>query len=66
MRLSEHVYSTISSTKGPLLFGEYVFSARVGEVVAVFFADGTETEGEVLKTGKDSVFLRAYGKRGSP
>jgi V/A-type H+-transporting ATPase subunit B len=62
MRLSEHIYRTISSIRGPLMFVEGVFSARVGEVVGVVYPDGKEMEGEVLKIDKDSVLIQVYGE----
>ena len=62
MRLSEHIYTTISSIRGPLLFVEKVFSARVGEVVKVVFPDGKEMEGEALKIDRDSVLIQVYGE----
>ncbi len=62
MRLSEHIYTTISSIRGPLLFVEKVFSARVGEVVKVVFPDSKEVEGEVLKIDRDSVLIQVYGE----
>jgi V/A-type H+-transporting ATPase subunit B len=62
MRLSEHIYTSISSIRGPLLFVEKVFSARVGEVVKVIFPDGKEIEGEALKIDKDSVLIQVYGE----
>lgn len=62
MRLSEHIYTTISSIRGPLLFVEKVFSARVGEVVKVIFPDSKEMDGEVLKIDRDSVLIQVYGE----
>ena len=62
MRLSEYIYSTISSIRGPLLFVEKVFNARVGEVVRVRFPEGKEMEGEVLKIDGDTVLIQAYGE----
>ena len=48
MRLSEHIYSTLSTVAGPLLFVEGVFSARIGEVVRVLTPDGREMDAEVV------------------
>jgi len=62
MRLSEYIYSTISSIRGPLLFVEKVFNARVGEVVRIRFPEGKEMEGEVLKIDGDTVLIQAYGE----
>lgn len=61
MRLSEHIYSTISSIRGPLLFLERVLSARIGEVVRILYPDGTEKGGEVLKIEGDAVLIQVYG-----
>ncbi len=62
MRLSEHIYTTISSIRGPLLFVERVFSARAGEVVNVRYPGGEEMEGEVLKVDGDLVLVQVYGE----
>ncbi len=62
MRLSEHIYTTISSIRGPLLFAEKVFRARVGEVVRVVFPDSKEMEGEVLKIDGETVLIQVYGE----
>lgn len=64
MRLSEHIYRTISSIRGPLLFVERVFNARIGEVVRVIFADGTAMAGEVLKIGSHTVLIQVFGETG--
>lgn len=62
MRLSEHIYSTISSIRGPLLFVDKVINVRVGEVVRVVFPDSKEMEGEVLKIDRDSVLIQVFGE----
>lgn len=62
MRLSEHIYRTISSIRGPLLFVEKVFSARIGEVVRIIYPDGRSMDGEVLKIDGDVVLIQAYGE----
>jgi V/A-type H+-transporting ATPase subunit B len=62
MRFSEHIYTTISSIRGPLLFVDKVFNARVGEVARVVYPDGKELEGEVLKIEGDSVLIQVYGE----
>jgi V/A-type H+-transporting ATPase subunit B len=61
MRLSEHIYSTVSSIAGPLLFVQGVFSARIGEVVRVVSSDGKLLEGEVLEIEGDNVLIEVYG-----
>lgn len=61
MRLSEHIYRTISSIKGPLVFVERVFSARVGEVVGLVYPDGRRMDGEVLKIDRSTVLVQVYG-----
>lgn len=60
MRLSEHVYRSISSVRGSLLFVEKVFSARIGEVVRIII-EGQEMEGSVLRIERDAVLIQVYG-----
>ena len=62
MRLAEHVYRTISSIRGPLLFVEEVVSVRSGEVVEIVFPDGAVMEGEVLKIDGATVLIQVYGE----
>ncbi len=61
MRLSEHLYKSISTVRGPLLFVEKVFSARIGEVVRIITPEKTTMEGEVLKIEKDTILIQVYG-----
>jgi V/A-type H+/Na+-transporting ATPase subunit B len=61
MRLSEHIYRTISTVAGPLLFVKNVFSARIGEVVTVHAPDGRDMEAEVLEIDGDTVLVEVYG-----
>jgi len=61
MRLSEHIYSTLSTVAGPLLFVEGVFSARIGEVVRVLTPDGREMDAEVLEIDGNTVMIEVYG-----
>jgi V/A-type H+-transporting ATPase subunit B len=61
MRLSEHSFSTLVSVQRPLIFVERVIQARMGEVVAIVFPDGSETEGEVLKIQDDTVLIQTFG-----
>ncbi len=61
MRLSEHIFSTILSIKGPLIFLEKVMEARMGEMVTIVFPDGRETEGEVLKIEGHTVLIQIFG-----
>jgi len=61
MRLSEHIYSTLSTVAGPLLFVESVYSARIGEVVKVLTPDGREMDGEVLEIDGSTVMIEVYG-----
>ncbi|HSD94911.1 MAG TPA: hypothetical protein VLA94_05745, partial [Syntrophales bacterium] len=61
MRLSEHIYRTISTVAGPLLFVQYVQSARIGEVVTVHAPDGRRMEAEVLEIEGDTVLVEVYG-----
>jgi V/A-type H+-transporting ATPase subunit B len=62
LRLSEHVYRTVTSISGPLLFAERVFSARLGEEVRVIFPDGRSSDAEVLEIDGDTVLIEVYGE----
>lgn len=62
MRLSEYIYKTISSIRGPLLFVEKVFCARIGEVVKIAYPDGSIMEGEVLRIQGETVMIQVYGE----
>ena len=61
MRLSEHVYRSVSSLAGPLLFVRNVIAARIGEVVKVITDEGRQMTGEVLRIEGDSVLIQLYG-----
>ena len=61
MRLSEHIYRTISTIAGPLLFVENVQAARIGEVVIVHTPDGKHMEAEVLEIDGDTILVEVYG-----
>jgi V/A-type H+-transporting ATPase subunit B len=61
MRLSEHIYRTISTVAGPLLFVQNVQSASIGEVVTVYAPDGRRMEAEVLEIEGDTVLVEVYG-----
>ena len=61
MRLSEHIYRTVSSLAGPLLFVRDVFAARIGEMVRIISDDGGNTAGEVLGIEGDKVLVELYG-----
>jgi len=62
MRLSDHIYRTISKITGPLLFVDKVFSARIGEEVKVVAPDGRLIDGEVLEIDRDTVLIEVYGE----
>jgi V/A-type H+-transporting ATPase subunit B len=62
MRLAEHIYRTISSIRGPLLFVERVFNARIGEVVRIVYPDGHAMAGEVLKIAGRTVLIQVFGE----
>ncbi len=62
MRLAEHAYRTVTSIRGPLLFLERVFSARIGEVVRINQPGGETVEGEVLRIEGHSVLLQLFGE----
>ena len=61
MRLSEHIYRTVSSLAGPLLFVRDVFAARIGEMVRIITDEGREIAGEVLGIEGDKVLVELYG-----
>jgi V/A-type H+-transporting ATPase subunit B len=61
MRLSEHIYRTISTIAGPLLFVESVQEARVGEMVSVHTPDGRDMEAEVLEIDGKTTLVEVYG-----
>lgn len=61
MRLSEHVYRTVASVAGPLLFVEGVLAARAGEHVKVIYPDGRAADAEVLEIREDTVLIEVYG-----
>lgn len=62
MRLSDHVYRTVSSIRGPLVFLDRVREARFGEVVRIVAPDGTSLEGEVIKIDGDTVLVQLFGE----
>ena len=62
MRLSEHMYRTISSIHGPLLFVERIGNARIGEVVRIMYPDGHAMAGEVLKIAGQTVLIQVFGE----
>ena len=62
MRLSEHIYRTVSSLAGPLLFVKNVFAARIGEMVKVLTDEGRQLAGEVLGIEGDRVLIELYGE----
>jgi V/A-type H+-transporting ATPase subunit B len=61
MRLSEHQYRSVSAIRGPLLFLEKVFAARLGELVRIESPDGRSLNGEVLKIFGDQVLIQVFG-----
>lgn len=61
MRLAEHRYRTITAVRGPLLFLERVFAARLGELVTIVAPDGRALDGEVLKIDGDHVVIQVFG-----
>jgi V/A-type H+-transporting ATPase subunit B len=62
MRLAEHRYRSISSIRGPLVFVEQVFQARIGETVTLIAPDGKRLAGEVLKIDGRQVLLQVFGE----
>ena len=61
MRLSEHIYRTITTIAGPLLFVQNVQNVRIGEVVNVIAPDGRRMEAEVLEIDGDTTLVEVYG-----
>jgi len=61
MRLSDHVYRTVSSIRGPLLFLDRVRQVRFGEIVRITGPDGETLEGEVIKIEGDTVLVQVFG-----
>jgi len=62
MRLAEHCYRSISAIRGPLVFVEQVFAARIGETVTLQAPDGQQLEGEVLKIDSEQVLIQVFGE----
>ena len=62
MRLSEHIYRTTSSIRGPLLLAEHVSAARIGEVVRIVYPGGEVAEGEILKIDGEAVLIQVFGE----
>lgn len=62
MRLAEHAYRTVSALRGPLLFLEQVFAARIGELVTITAPDGRRLDGEVLKAEGGQVLVQLFGE----
>jgi len=61
MRLAEHQYRSVSAIRGPLLFLDRVFAARLGELVRIETADGQSLSGEVLKIFGEQVLVQVFG-----
>lgn len=61
MRLSEHLYRSVSTLRGHLIFVEKVFSVRIGEVVKIITPEGITMEGGVLRIERDTVLIQVYG-----
>lgn len=62
MRLSEHIYRSISSIRGPLLCLDHVRQVRFGEVVRIEGPGGELLEGEVIKIEGDTVLVQVFGE----
>lgn len=62
MRLSEHIYRTVSGIAGPLLFVEDVFGARMGEALRIEAAGMAALEAEVLEVSGGTVLAQVYGE----
>jgi V/A-type H+-transporting ATPase subunit B len=61
MRLSEHLYRTVSTIAGPLLFVQNIQTARVGEMVIIQTPDNRRMEAEVLEIDGDTALIEVYG-----
>ena len=61
MRLAEHQYQTVKTVRGPLVFLERVFQARLGELVRIITPEGDQLNGEVLKISEDQVLIQVFG-----
>ncbi|PLX73968.1 MAG: V-type ATP synthase subunit B [Desulfuromonas sp.] len=61
MRLAEHSYRTVTSVRGPLVFLDRVFAARLGEQVCIEAPDGRQLGGEVLKIDQQRVLVQVFG-----
>jgi V/A-type H+-transporting ATPase subunit B len=61
MRLTEHRYRTVTAVRGPLLFLERVFAARLGELVTIVAPDGRRLDGEILKIDGGNVVVQVFG-----
>jgi len=53
MRLSEHIYRTISSIRGPLLQAERISAARIGEWCASAFLVERRQKGKYSRSTGD-------------
>ncbi|MHB8881725.1 MAG: V-type ATP synthase subunit B [Thermodesulfovibrionales bacterium] len=62
MRRSEHVYRSISSISGQLIFLQGVVSARIGEVVTVTSPGGVSLDAEVLEIEGETVLIEVFGE----
>jgi len=62
VRLAEHSYRSISTIRGPLVYVEKVFQARIGETVTLQSPDGHYLEGEVLKIDDRQALVQVFGE----
>jgi V/A-type H+-transporting ATPase subunit B len=62
MRLAEYQYRTVTAVRGPLLFLEQVFAARLGELVTIVAPDGRQLDGEILKIDGGNVVVQLFGE----
>ena len=62
MRLAEHCYRSICAIRGPLVFVERVFTARIGEAVTILAPNGQALDGEVLKIDTEQVLIQVFGE----
>jgi V/A-type H+-transporting ATPase subunit B len=62
MRLAEHSYRSLNAIRGPLVFVERVFNARIGETVSLVAPNGQSLAGEVLKIDNEQVLIQVFGE----
>ncbi len=62
MRLSDHVYRTVATIRGPLIFLDAIRQVRFGEIVRIASPEREILEGEVIKIDGESVLVQLFGE----